>query len=100
MFLDHAYTVRTQSWVLQSRALLLSFSFTFIVLGYKLCYPWIPGAVIEELSSQHRNEKTLKVGDGPEMRETELDVLQRLWNKGVRKQRERSRARHAAQTAS
>ena len=33
-------------------------------------------------------------------RETELDVLQRLRNKGARKQRERSRARHGAQTAS
>ena len=31
----------------------------------------------------------LKIGDGPETRETELDVLQRLRNKGVRKRRER-----------
>ena len=26
-------------------------SFTFIVLGYKFCYPWIPITVLEELSS-------------------------------------------------
>ena len=32
--------------------------------------------------------------------ETELDVLRRLWNKGVRKRRERGRARHAVQTVS
>ena len=49
--------------------------FTFIVLGYKFCYPWIPRAVIEELSSQHRNEKLLKFGDGPETRETKLDSM-------------------------
>ena len=34
------------------------------------------------------------------MRETELDVLQRLWNKGARKRRVGGRARHAAQTVS
>ena len=60
----------------------------------------LPRAVPEELSSQHRNKKSLKIGDGLEMNETELDVLQRLWNKGARKGRERGRARHAAQTAS
>ena len=32
--------------------------------------------------------------------ETELDVLQRLWNKGARKRRERGRIRHAVQTVS
>ena len=41
-----------------------------------------------------RNKKSLKIGDGPETRETEFDVLQRLRNKGVRKQRERGRAKH------
>ena len=40
-------------------------SFTFIVLGYKFCYPWIP--------SQCRNKKSLKIGDGPLGNETELD---------------------------
>ena len=34
------------------------------------------------------------------MRETELDVLQGLWNEGARKRREGGRARYAAQTAS
>ena len=43
---------------------------------------------------------SLKIGDGPEMRETELNMLQRLRNKGARNQRERGRARHTAQTAS
>ena len=38
------------------------------------CYPWIPRAVIEELSSQRRNAE---VGHGPETRETELNVLDR-----------------------
>ena len=38
---------------------------TFIVLGYKFCYPWIPRAVLEELSSQRKNKKSLKIGDGP-----------------------------------
>ena len=64
-----------------------------------LLYPWIPRAVIEELSSQRRNEKLLKIGDSPETRETELNMLQRLRNKGARKRKERSRARHTAQTA-
>ena len=35
-----------------------------------------------------------------ETRETERDVLQRLWNKEARKRRERGRATHAAQTSS
>ena len=34
------------------------------------------------------------------MRKTELNVLQRLRNKGARKRRERGHPRHAAQTAS
>ena len=42
---------------------------------------------MEELSSQRRNEKLLNIGDGPEMRETELNVLQRLRNKGARSER-------------
>ena len=56
--------------------------------------------VIKELSSQRRNEKSLKIGDGSETRETEFNVLQRLRNKGARKRRERSLGRHGAQTAS
>ena len=57
-------------------------------------------AVLEELSSQHRNKRSAKIGDGPEMGEKELDVLQSLRNKGARKRRERGCVRHAAQTAS
>ena len=41
--------------------------------------------VLEELSSQRRNKKLLKIGDGPEMKETEPEVLQRLRNKEARK---------------
>ena len=41
----------------------------------------------------------LKIGDA-EKREREIDVLQRLRNKGTGKRRESGRARHAAQTAS
>ena len=49
-----------------------------------------------------RNKKSLKIGDGPETRETDLDVLplRETSDKGARKRRERGRARHAAQTAS
>ena len=45
-------------------------SFTFIVLGYKFCYPCILRAILEELSSQRRNKKSLKMGDGPETRQS------------------------------
>ena len=47
-----------------------------------------------------QEQKSLKIGDGPETRETELDMLQGLWNTGARKRRERGRAKYAAQTAS
>ena len=50
------------------------FTFIVLLLGYKFCYPWIPRAVIEELSSHRRNEKSLKIGDGQQTRETELDM--------------------------
>ena len=43
---------------------------SIIVLGYEFCYPWIPRAVLEEPSSQRRNKKSLKVGDGPETRQS------------------------------
>ena len=36
-------------------------SFTFIILGYNFCYPWIPRTVLEEPSSQRRNKKSLKI---------------------------------------
>ena len=37
----------------------------------------------------------LKIGDGPEMRETSRRAAaERLWNKGARKRRERGSARH------
>ena len=49
---------------------------------------------------QEQEVQSLKIGDGPETRETELYVLQRLQNKGARKRRERGRARQAAQTDS
>ena len=55
---------------------------------------------LEELSNQRRSKK---IGDGTETKETELNVLQRQWqkkNERLRMQRERNRARHAAQTAS
>ena len=44
-------------------------SFTFTILGYKFCYPWIPTPILEELSSWHRNKKLLEIGDGPETRD-------------------------------
>ena len=50
--------------------------------------------------AQEQEIQSLKIGDGPETRETELDLLQRLRNKGARKRRERGRARYAAQTDS
>ena len=50
--------------------------------------------------AQEQEVQSLKIGDGPETSETELDVLQRLRNKGARKRRKRGRARHAAQTDS
>ena len=67
---------------------------SIIVLGYKFCYPWIPRAVLEELSSQRRNKKLLKVG----MAQKRVDVLQRFRNKGARKRRERGRTRYAVHT--
>ena len=42
---------------------------SIIVLGYEFCSPWIPRAVLEKPSSQHKNKKSLKVGDGPETRQ-------------------------------
>ena len=47
-----------------------------------------------------RNKKSLKIGDGPERDRARLDVLQRLQNKGARKQWERGCTRHAVQTIS
>ena len=45
-------------------------SFTFTVLSYKFCYPWIPiPVVLEELSGSRRSKKSLKIGDGPETRD-------------------------------
>ena len=49
--------------------MLLLSEFTFIVLGYKFCYPWISIPVLEELSSSRRNKKSLKIGVGPETRD-------------------------------
>ena len=40
----------------------------------------MPTATLEELSNQHRR----KIGDGTEMKETELDKLQRQRNKGAK----------------
>ena len=71
----------------------------FCLHCFRVCYPWIPVPVLEELSSSRRNKKSLKIGDGPETRD-KARVLQRLRNKEVIKRRERGRARHAAQTAS
>ena len=42
-------------------------SFTFIVLGYKFCWAWIPRALLEELSSQRRNIKSPKIRDTPNL---------------------------------
>ena len=94
--------LRTLNWsangilkiTLGRQSTLWVFTFIVLLLGYKFSYPWIPRAVIEELSSQHRSEKSLKIGDSPETRETELDVDWTLeW-------RVRGHARYAAQTAS
>ena len=41
----------------------------------------MPTATLEELSNQRRSKK---IGDGAETKETELDVLQRQRNKGVK----------------
>jgi len=41
----------------------------------------MPTATPEELSNQHRSKK---ISDGAETKETELDVLQRQRNKGVK----------------
>ena len=68
---------------------LLLQSFTFSVLAY--------GAILEELSNQRRSKN---IGDEEETKETEPDVLQRQWNKGAKKRRERDHARCAAQTVS
>ena len=56
------YSLELYFWVLIQ-------SFTFIILRYKFCYPWRPVAVLEELASQHRNKKLLKIGDNPETRD-------------------------------
>ena len=62
---------------------------------------WIPIAVLEELSIKPAQvQEVAEDWRRPETRETELDVLQRLGNKGARKRRERGRVRYAAQTAS
>ena len=71
----------------------------FYLHHFRLCYPWILIPVLEELSSSRRNNKLLKIGDGPETRDR-VRVLQRLRNKGARKHSERGRARHTAQTSS
>ena len=39
----------------------------FYLHRLRLCYPWIPIPVLEELSSSRRNKKSLKIGDGPEL---------------------------------
>ena len=53
---------------------------------------------LEELSSQQRSKK---IGDGTERKETELKVMCcRDSGKNEQKRRERDRARRAAQTAS
>ena len=41
----------------------------FYLHRFRLCYPWIPIPVLEELSSSHRNKKSLKIGDGLETRD-------------------------------
>ena len=41
----------------------------------------MPTATLEELSNQHKNKKN---HDGAETKETELNVLQRLRNKGAK----------------
>ena len=84
--------------VIKSKA--LPWSFTFIVLGYKLCYPWIPRAVllVEEPSSQRRNKKSLKIGDGPETRQS--STCCRDFETKEQESEGRGRTRHAAQTIS
>ena len=44
------------------------------------CSTWIPRAILEELSNQRRSKK---ISDGKEMKQTEPNVLQWQWNKGV-----------------
>ena len=41
----------------------------------------MPTATLEELSNQRRSKKII---EGAETKETELDVLQRQWNKGAK----------------
>ena len=60
----------------------------------KFCYPWIPHTSSRRTLKLVQEQKSLKIGDGPETRETELDMLQGLRNKGARKRRERGRAKH------
>ena len=41
----------------------------------------MPTATLEKLSNQCRSKK---IGDGADRKETELDVLQKQWNKRVK----------------
>ena len=60
------------------------------------------------MDTQNSSTRTLKPVQEQEVaedwrwprNETELDVLQRLWNKGARKRRKRGRTRHTVQTVS
>ena len=41
----------------------------------------MPTATLEELSNECRSKK---IGDGAETKETELDMLQKQWHKGLK----------------
>ena len=59
----------------------LEWSLIISVLGYRLFETWIARATPEELSNQCRSKKIV---DGTETKETELNMLQRQWNKGAK----------------
>ena len=76
--------------------------FTFIVLGYKLCY------MDTQTSSRRARVMLVQEQEVTEdwrwpRNERQISTCcrsERLWNKGARKWRERGRARHTVQTAS
>ena len=70
--------------VLESRRVLfLSSNLEFYLLRFRLqiVLTWMPTVTPEELSNQRRS---MKISDGTETKGTELDVLQKQWNKGAK----------------